>query len=70
MFPALGAGPVSQWLRGGGGGGTIELVYTIRYIFYIPPSRNVLPVNITDSMITRESMVLGCEGVANISAKG
>ena len=37
------------------------------YIFYIPPLRNVLSVNINDSMIIRDSP--GGEGVANISAK-
>lgn len=28
------------------------------YMFYIPPSRNVLPVNINDCMISQDSMSL------------
>jgi hypothetical protein len=38
-------------------------VCIIMYIFYIPPSRNVLPVNINDCMIIRDNMSLKGEGV-------
>jgi hypothetical protein len=46
----------------------IRLVCMIMYIVYVLPSRNVLPVNISDSMI-RVSTSPGGEGVANVSAK-
>lgn len=36
----------------------IMLVYITMYMFYIPPSRNVLPVNINDCMISQDSMSL------------
>jgi hypothetical protein len=34
----------------------------IRHIFYVPLSRDVLPVNINDCMITKDSRSLGGEG--------
>jgi hypothetical protein len=34
----------------------IRLVCIMLYIFYIPFSRNILPVNINDTMIIRNSM--------------
>jgi hypothetical protein len=37
--------------------------------FYVPSSRNFLPVNFNDSMKIRDSMSLRGEGVANVSAK-
>jgi hypothetical protein len=45
----------------------IRLVCIIMYVFYVPPSRNVLLVN--NSMINRDSTSHGGEGVANVSAK-
>jgi hypothetical protein len=45
----------------------IRGVYIIMRIFYVPPSRNVLPVNINDSMMTKDSTSQGDEGVANVS---
>jgi hypothetical protein len=47
----------------------IRLVCMIMYVFYVPPSRNVLPVNVNDFIIIRDSMSLGGKGVANVSAK-
>ena len=47
----------------------IRGVYIIMRIFYVPPSRNVLPVNVNDFIIIRDSMSLGGKGVANVSAK-
>ena len=43
----------------------VTLVCKITYIFYIPPSRTVLPVNINDYMIIRNN-----KGVANVSGSG
>ena len=34
---------------------SIRLVYRIMYIFYNPPLRNVLPVNINEYMMIRNS---------------
>jgi hypothetical protein len=39
------------------------------YVYYIPPSRNVLPVKVNNSMIIRDSKSAGGQGVANVSAK-
>jgi hypothetical protein len=36
----------------------VRFVCIIVYIFYIPSSRNVLPVDINDSMTIRDSMSL------------
>jgi hypothetical protein len=47
----------------------IRLVCIIMYIFYIPPLSNVLPINVNDPMIIRDSMSPGDEVVANVSAK-
>lgn len=47
----------------------VRLVCIIMYVFYIPPSRNVLLVNVNDSMWIRDSTSPGAEGVANVSAK-
>jgi hypothetical protein len=33
----------------------IRLVFIVMYIFYISPSRNVLPIKVNDSMIIRDS---------------
>jgi hypothetical protein len=43
--------------------------YIIMYIFSRSVLRGILPVNINDSMIIRDSMSLGGKGVANVSAK-
>jgi hypothetical protein len=49
----------------------VDGFYGYKDIFYIPPLRNVLPVNIVnDSMIIRQSTSPGGKGVANVSAKG
>jgi hypothetical protein len=47
----------------------IRLVYIIMYIFYVPPLRNVLSVNINDSMMIRDSRIIGGKGVAIVLAK-
>ena len=45
----------------------VRLICVIMYKFYVPPSRDVLPVNVNDSMIIRDCGSLGGKGVANIS---
>jgi hypothetical protein len=40
------------------------------YIFYVSPSRKVLPVKVNDSMLIQDSRSPpGGKGVANVSAK-
>ena len=46
----------------------IGLVCIIMYIFHVPLS-SVLPLNVNDSMIIRDSMNLRCKDVAKVSAK-
>ena len=46
----------------------IKIVCIVMYIFNNTPTGNVLPVNINDSMIIRDSMSPS-EGVANDSSK-
>jgi hypothetical protein len=47
----------------------IRLVCIIMFTFYICFLRNAVPVNVTDSMIIRDSMIPGGDGVANVLAK-
>jgi hypothetical protein len=46
-----------------------RLACIIRYTFYIPPSKNVLPDNVNDFMIIRDSTSLGGIGVVNVLGK-
>lgn len=41
----------------------LRVVCIIMYIFYVSPSRSVLPASVNDSMITRDRMSPGREGV-------
>lgn len=66
--PAPGKGPVDVGLQECGCHGHKACCITM-YIFYLPPLRNVLPVNVNDSMIIWDSKSLGGDGVANVSAK-
>lgn len=63
MFFAPGTG--LMWMGATG----LRLVSLIMYIFYIPLLRNVLHLNVNDSMIIKDNISLGDEGVANVSAK-
>lgn len=47
----------------------VKLVCIMMYIFYfnVPPSGNVLPDKVKDSMITRNSMIPGSENVSGDS---
>ena len=47
----------------------LRLVSVIIYIFYLLPSRNILPVNVNDSMIIRDSTSPGGKGMASVSTK-
>ena len=47
----------------------IRLVCIIISYFHVPPSRNVLSATVNASIIIRDSMSPGGEGVANVSAK-
>lgn len=47
----------------------LRLVGIIMHIFYISPFKNVIPVKITDSMISRDNKSLGNKGVAFILGK-
>ena len=48
---------------------SLGLECIIMYKFYVPPLSNVLPVNINDSMITRDIESQGGKGIANVLAK-
>ena len=47
----------------------IRFACIVMYIFYIRALRNVLPINVNESVIVRDNMSPRGEGVANVSAK-
>ena len=47
----------------------LRVVCMIKYIFYVSPSRNVLPADVNESMIVRDRLSQGGEGLVNVSAK-